>query len=224
MGLYPHPGRGPRPVLKGEDKGQHEYRVAKMELLPQTENIFLVYKEGWHNPEPLPENPSIERTWTKKEALVSFKNPKKDVVIYLQADTPPKYFPQPPVLTLSVNGKTGIVVPIENPAVFLKKVKVKAADLGTDEWVDLRFTMNSSFVPKNLNPPLNNDDRELGLLVYNLYVGEASKLGDLSGPEVVDAAPLPATALAALKASPAKGAAPVKAPAAKPSPAPPKKS
>ncbi len=29
-----------------------------MELLPQTENIFLVYKEGWHNPESHPENPS----------------------------------------------------------------------------------------------------------------------------------------------------------------------
>jgi hypothetical protein len=219
MGLYPHPGRGLRPALKGEDKGQHEYTVAKMELLPQTENIFLVYKEGWHNPEPHPENPSIERTWTKKEALVSFKNPKKDVVVYLQADTPPKYFTQPPVLTLAVNGKTGIVLPIENPEVFLKKIKVKAADLGTDEWVDLRLAMNGSFVPKLLNPPLNNDDRELGLLVYNLYVGEASKLGELSGPEVVDAGPLPATALAA-KGTPAKGAAPVKAPAAKTTPAP----
>ena len=40
-----------------------------MELLPQTENIFLVYKEGWHNPETHPENPSVERTWSKKDAL-----------------------------------------------------------------------------------------------------------------------------------------------------------
>jgi len=28
-----------------------EYKIGKMELLPQTENIFLVYKDGWHNPE-----------------------------------------------------------------------------------------------------------------------------------------------------------------------------
>ena len=76
--------------------------MAKIELLPQTENIFLVYKDGWHNPEPHPDNPAIERTWTKKEALVSFKNPKKDVVVYLEADTSPKFFPAPPVLTVTV--------------------------------------------------------------------------------------------------------------------------
>ncbi len=194
MGLYPHPGRGERLALKGEDKGLQEYKVARMELLPQTENIFLVYKEGWHNPEAQPENPSVERTWTKKEALVSFKNPRKDVVAYLQADTSVKFFPQPPVLTVSIGGKNGVVIPIEGSEVFLKKIRVKAADLGSDEWVDLRLAMNQSFVPKLLTPPLNNDDRELGLLVYHLYVGEADKLGPLSGPEVVDAGPLPATA------------------------------
>jgi hypothetical protein len=216
MGLYAHPGRAERPALKGEDSGMREYRVAKLEVLPQTENIFLVYKEGWHNPEPHPENPSIERTWTKKDALVSFKNPKKDVVIYLEADTSPKFFREAPVLTVAVGEKTGLVLPIDTSDVFLKKIKVKAEDLGSGEWVDLRLRMNQSFVPKLLSPPLNADDRELGVLVYHLYVGEADKLGPLSGSEVVDASPLPAAALS--KATPAKGT------AAKPTPVPPKKS
>ena len=152
-----------------------------MELLPQTENIFLVYKEGWHSPEPHPENPTIERTWTKKEALVSFKNPKKDVVVYLEADTSPKFFPAPPVLTVAVGRRRASCVPIEGSDVFLKRIRVKAADLGNDEWVDLRLSMNQSFVPKLLTPPLNNDDRELGLLVYHLHVAEADKLGDWRG-------------------------------------------
>ena len=208
MGLYPQAGRGERPALKGEDAGMREYKVAKLELLPQTENIFVVYKDGWHNPEPHPENPAIERTWTKKEALVTFKNPKKDVVVYLEADTSPKFFPQPPVLTVAVGPKVGLVLPIEGSEVFLKKIKVKAEDLGNDEWVELRLLMNQSFVPKLLTPPLNNDDRELGLLKYQLYVGEADKLGPLTGKEVVDATPLPAGALKAV-------AAPAKAPGAK---------
>ena len=201
MGLYPHPGRGERPALKGTDSGLREYSVAKLELLPKTENIFLFYKDGWHNPEPHPDNPAVERTWTKKEALVSFKNPKKDVVVYLEADTSPKFFPEAPVLTVAVGTKVGIVYPIEGSDVFLKKIRVKAEDLGTDEWVDLRLMMNQSFVPKLLTPPLNNDDRELGLLKYQLYVGEADKLGPLSGKEVVDAAPLPAAVVKALAAS-----------------------
>jgi hypothetical protein len=224
VGLQPV-GRGERVALKGEDAGLHEYSVAKMELLPQTENIFLVYKDGWHSPESSPQNPTLERTWTKKDALVSFKNPKKDVVVYLEADTSPKFFPQPPVLTVAVGPKVGLVLPIEGSDVFLKKIRVKAEDLGTDEWVDLRLMMNQSFVPKLLTPPLNNDDRELGLLKYQLYVGEADKLGPLSGKEVVDAGPLPAEVVKALAAqvkAPAKATVP-KAPAATPSKAPPTK-
>jgi hypothetical protein len=217
VGLYPHPGRGERPALKGEDKGFREYKVATLELLPQTENIFPVYKEGWHNPETQPENPSVERFWTKKEALMSFKNPnfnrdqKTDVIVYLQADTCVKCFPQTPELTVTVGSNVGLRFPIESPDVFLKKIRVKAEDLGSEEWVDVRLSMNQSFVPKNLNPPLNSDDRELGLLVYHLYVTDVASAGT---PEnVVEAVPLgPAEPGKALAAA-AKGAKPAVAPA-----------
>jgi hypothetical protein len=106
----------------------------------------------------------------------------------------------------------GLRFPIESPEVFLKKIHVKAEDLGNDEWVDVRLSMNQSFVPKNLTPPLNNDDRELGLLVYHLYVTDVASAGTPEG--VVDAVALgpaePAKAMAAGKAG-AKSA-----PAAKP--------
>ncbi len=203
MGLQPV-ARGERLALKGDDAGLREYRVAKMESLPQTENIFLVYKEGWHNPEAAAHNPSIEHTWTKKEALVSFKNPKKDVVVYLEADTNTKVFDQPPVLTVAVGGKVGVVLPIENSEIFLKKIKVKAADLGSDEWVDLKLSMNQSFVPK-LKGVNATDERELGVLVYHLYVGEADSVGSVPG--AVDATPLPVTAPTAAKAPAPKPAA-----------------
>jgi hypothetical protein len=200
MGLYPHPGRGERPALKGEDRGFREYKVASIELLPQTENVFLVYKEGWHNPETHPDNPSVERTWTKKDALVSFKNPKKDVVVYLEGDTCVKCFTKVPEVTLTVGNNAGLRFAVEGPQVYLKKVRVKAADLGTDEWVDLRLSTSESFVPKNLTPPLNNDDRVLGFNVYHLYVAEADLLGPVEG--VVDAVAL-APALPGAAAAPA---------------------
>jgi hypothetical protein len=232
MGLYPAAGRGERVAMKGEDIGLQAYKVAKLEFLPQTDNIFLVYKEGWHSPEASPQNPGLERTWSKKEALVSFKNPKKDVVVYLEADTNSKAFSEPPVLTVSIGGTTGLVVPIENSEVFLKKIRFKAEALGTGEWVDLRLAMNQSFVPKTSG--LNQDDRELGLLVYHLFVGEADKLGTITGAPVVDAGPVAAPAAVAspapagkaaakgappAKAAPAKAAPPAK-PAAKPAPRP----
>jgi len=227
MGLYPYPGRGERIVLKGDDAGMRAYRVAKMELLPQTENIFLVYKDGWHSPESSPQTPTLERTWTKKDAVVSFKNPKKDIVVYLEADTNYKAFDQPPVLTMAVAGKSGVTVPIANSEVFLEKVRVKAQDLGNDEWVDLRLSMNQSFVPK-LKGVNSHDERELALLVYHLYVGEADKLGNLPATTVVDAGPVtlpppasPAPTLVAGKGAPAsKTAVPAGTPAALKSPGP----
>src|SRR6185295_4076661 len=201
MGLYRD---RERVALKGADAGMQEYNVGKIEPLPTTENIFLVYKEGWHNPESRTDNPGLEVTWTKKDALVSFKNPKKDVILYLEADTNSKAFEGPPVLTISVAGKTGLVVPIESSEVFLKKIRIKAADLGNDEWVDLRLSMNQSFVPK-LKGINTTDDRELGLMVYHLYVGEVDKLGTV--PAVVDAVPVSLPAPAA-SAAPGKGPSP----------------
>ena len=47
--------------------------------------------------------------------------------------------------------------------------------------------MNQSFVPKAKGPNAT-DDRELGLMVYHLYVGEADALGTVDG--VVDAGPV----------------------------------
>ena len=209
IGLAPQDGRGERLGLKGEDTGLREYKIGKMELLPQTENIFLVYKEGWHSPESSPQNPSLERTWTMQEALASFTNPKQDIIVYLEADTNFKAFDKPPVLTVSIGGKAGVTIPIQDSEVFLKRIRVKAADLGQDQWVDLKLTMNQSFVPKQRG--INQDDRTLGLLVYNLFVGEAAALGSLPADSAVDAGPLAVPSPAATKpAAPAKGATAVK--------------
>jgi hypothetical protein len=198
VGLFPAVGKGERLNLKAEDLGLRAFKVATMELQPQTENIFVVQKEGWHNPESHTENPSLLHQWTKKDAVVSFKNPKKDVIIYLEADTCVKCFePETPVLTLSVNDGFGVTFPIESGWIFLKKVRVKAEDLGTADYVDLKLSMNRSFVPKDLG--MNADERELGLNVYHLYVGEADKLGPIPADELLEAAPL-----AAMKAGPAK--------------------
>ncbi|MEE8218189.1 MAG: hypothetical protein V3S03_04420, partial [Vicinamibacteria bacterium] len=113
---------------------------------------------------------------------------KKDVIVYLEADTCVKCFSNPPELTVSVGDNVGLRFPVDEPSIFLKKIRVSAEDLGDEEWVDLRLKMNESFIPNQLDPPLNNDDRELGLNVYHLYVADADAVGSAEG--VVDAEPL----------------------------------
>src|SRR6185503_21329387 len=74
--------------MNGENVGQHAYRVARLELQPQTENLYSVYKEGWNMVESAQQNSLVEWQWTKKEAVLAFKNPKKDATLYLDLDSP----------------------------------------------------------------------------------------------------------------------------------------
>jgi hypothetical protein len=189
MGLYSTAGDGARLHLDGEGIGRQEYHVRTVDLLPQTENVFLVYKEGWHEPQLHPDNPAIEYTWTKREAVISFRNPKTDVVVYLQAETCFDCFSDPPTLALSV-GPVGTTIPIEDGQVFLERVRINAADLGTDEWIDLRLQMSESFVPARLTPPRNDDPRELALLVHHVSVVEADAIGPLDDRDVREASAL----------------------------------
>ena len=69
----------------------------------------------------------------------------------------------------------------------MKKIKFSADALGDGDWVDLELAMSEAFVPAEVG--LNQDERELALLVYHLYVGEVGELGEVAG-EFVDAGPL----------------------------------
>ena len=82
LGLYDPPS-GQRLVLNAPEASRREYLVAKFQILASSENIFLMYKDGWHPAESDAKNPQNEWQWTKKTATLSFKNPKKDATLYL---------------------------------------------------------------------------------------------------------------------------------------------
>jgi len=213
MGLYPTAPRGERIPLKGEDFGLREFTVAKIQLLAQVENVRVYYKEGWYNPEPGP-NPAVETTWTKKEGVLSFKNPKKPVIVYLQFDAPysAKNYPAgPPTLTVTAQGRAGFTHKFENGELNEKKIRFSAADLGTEDTVELRLSMDQTIVPKTLGMS-PTDDRELGVRVYDVFVGVEDELGKV--PNVVDAVPVAPVVPAKGKAA-AKPATPAKSPVKK---------
>src|SRR5829696_7101201 len=69
LGLY-NPANGKRLALNAPEASRQEYVVGKMNLLPQAENIFLIYKEGWHSAEVDSNNPLSEWQWTKRTATI----------------------------------------------------------------------------------------------------------------------------------------------------------
>jgi hypothetical protein len=167
VGLYV-PETGERLGLAGPGDGNFAYQVAQIELLDQKENIFLVYKEGWHQLENQPENRSIEWQWTKKEAVCSFRNPKKDSVLFLEADTNVTAMEGPQQVAIWIGQNQIDAFPIEDRNPILKKIAIPASALGEEDWVDLRIVNGQSFVPSAKG--LGADDRELGLRVYHLYI------------------------------------------------------
>ncbi len=168
LGLYLPEDGGKRLALAGTDTGRLAYQVGQIELLDQKENIFLVYKEGWHQLESAPENPNLEWQWTKKEAVCSFRNPKKESVLYLEADTNIEAFDEPLTVSIVVGDTEVARFDVESKGPFLEKVEIPVSALGDKDWVDLRIVNDQSFVPAEKG--LGDDTRELGLRVYHLYV------------------------------------------------------
>jgi hypothetical protein len=166
LGLYDAKSQG-RLVLSGRDNGQKAYTVASLELLPQSEGIFLVYGSGWHDQEIAAENSNEEWRWTKKEAAASFRNPQRDIVVYLDADGRTDVFDSPQHVSILIGNQTVDTFPVETSARFLRKSRVSAGALGTGDMVDLTIAVDKTFVPAEHGA---NDRRELGLRVFHVFV------------------------------------------------------
>ena len=81
--------------LDGEDVGQRAYRVARFQLQPQTENVFTVFKDGWHPAEVADTTLASSGSGRRRQATMAFKNPKKDSTFYLDVDNPGGVFNEP---------------------------------------------------------------------------------------------------------------------------------
>src|SRR3954453_332660 len=116
-----------RVALAGDDAGQHAYKVAKLQLQPQTENVFTVFKDGWHPGEIAEHNATVEWQWTKKDATLSFKNPKKDSVFYLDLDNPGSVFTEPQQVKVTLGGAVVDEFTLQPKQPEFRKIPLKAA-------------------------------------------------------------------------------------------------
>ena len=158
--------------LSNEDRGDRSYKVADFELLPQTENIFVIYKDGWHQSEVVADGPSrTEWQWTKKEATLAFRNPKRDVVLFLDVDNPSASGNAAQQLDVLIADQQLGTVPIQKgaPAV-VRKIPIAAAQLGTADMVELRLIADKTFVPALEAGGSSGDSRELGVRVFHAFV------------------------------------------------------
>jgi hypothetical protein len=172
MGLYSVSADSRLP-LAGENNGQRAYVVGQIELLPQTENIFVMFKDGWHPAETPPDNAAVEWQWTKKEATLSLRNPKKDVTFYLHLDQP-GIFSEPQQVSVMLGDQTIDSFTIEPNTELIRKPKITAAQLGPADVIDLKIVVDKAYVPAAVTNGANRDPRELGVRVFHAYVQPTS--------------------------------------------------
>ena len=168
IGLYA-PGTDERLPLGGEGAGQRGYRVARLRIQPQTDNIFLAYVEGWNGPETAADNQAVEWQWTKKDASIRFRNPKRDATFYLHYDGQPAMFDSPQSVNVYVRDGVVDTFQVTGPDQMIRRVSLKAAQFGEDEMVTIRIAVDKTFVPA-LAKAGSKDIRELGIRVFHAFV------------------------------------------------------
>ena len=143
---------------------RREYEVAKFQLLPQSENIFLIYKDGWHPAEVSSQDPTNEWQWTKKAATISFRNPKKDATFYLEFDARTDKFPAPQQVTVRSGDQVIGTFAADSKQPKLVVLPVTAAQLGTGDMSELTLDVDQTFAPGG------GDVRELGIRVFHAFI------------------------------------------------------
>ena len=169
MGLYSLADQKRLP-LDGQDMGQRAYKVGTLGLQPQTENLFTVFKDGWHPAEVAGKNSTDEWQWTKREASLAFKNPRKDALLYLDLDSPSPTLHGVQQVRVSIGGQALEEFALPPTERLLRKIPLPAARLGDAEMAEVQIAVDATFVPALVPAAQSNDKRELGVRVFHAYV------------------------------------------------------
>jgi hypothetical protein len=169
VGIY-SPKSGTRIPLTGKTRGQREYEVAKFNLHPQTDSLYVVFKDGWHQTEVAEEQTGVEWQWSKKTATLAFRNPMRDAVFYLQCDQPVQGLGGPQRVELRIGDTLIDSFPLPPLQRELRKIDLTTAQMGTGEAVEVTVGVDRTFVPATITRLKSTDPRELGIRVFRAYV------------------------------------------------------
>ena len=145
-GLY-SPRDGTRLALTGTELDQLAYRVASIRLEPQHESSFVTYGEGWHEAE-FSADGRTQWRWTTGRGVLSFRNPNRDSRFVLEFDGRADLFDPDQRLSLVIGDRTIEELEIDTTEVVYVTCEIPAADLGSDDIVNLELRVDRTFTPR----------------------------------------------------------------------------
>ncbi|MBI2187455.1 MAG: hypothetical protein HYU37_10130 [Acidobacteria bacterium] len=171
VGLF-SPATNERLPLAGETEGQRAYRVATFKMRLQTDNLFVIFRDGWYDAEVGGAGSGREWQWSRTQATFAFRNPRRDVRFYLEADQPgAAAFGDPQRVELRIGDTVVDAFPVPTSgASLIRRVDIRADRLGAGETVEMTLSVDKTFVPAEVPELKSSDPRELGLRVFRAFV------------------------------------------------------
>jgi hypothetical protein len=169
VGLYSLASKA-RVPMAGTTEGMRAYRVAQFKMGLPADSTFVMFRDGWHDAEATPDDPGTEWQWSKKDATLVFRNPKRDVIVYLQLDQPVNAFSGPQRVDVRIAGQPVDSFMLPTGQRELRRVRLTAAQLGANDTVEMTISVDQTFVPASVPQMRSSDARELGVRVFRAYV------------------------------------------------------
>jgi hypothetical protein len=159
---------GQRLPLNAPVAGQRSYKVARFTIQPQADALVVVFKDGWHATEQGTER-GHEWQWSRKDATFGFRNPHRNVLLYLMLDRPGG-FREPQHVRLSIGNSPVDAFALPPDKEDLRKIPISMAQLGPSDAVELKLTVDRAFVPAEMPELKSRDSRELGVRVFHAFI------------------------------------------------------
>jgi len=113
----------------------------------QFDGVLVVFKDGWHPAEAAPDNPAAEWQWTRKESTLSFRNPRQNATLFLHYDGQPAMVDSPQTVSVQLHGEVVDTFQVTSPREEIRRIRLKAAQFGNDDLVEIRLVLDKTFVP-----------------------------------------------------------------------------
>lgn len=159
---------GERLPLSAPVAGRRVYAVASLNLDLQPDALFVVFREGWHLEE-RSDDGLREWHWSEDEATLAFRNPRQDVLWYLELERA-EGFPEPQQVELRIDDAVIDAFSLLPSGADLRMIPLTADQLGSGETVEVRLSVDRTFVPALIAGSGNGDSRELGVKVFRAFV------------------------------------------------------
>jgi len=158
-----------RVPLAGENTGGRSIRVATFNMQLPASQLFVVFRDGWHEAE-FPGEAGVEWQWSKKQGTISFRNPKRDVTFFLDVDQPVQAFTEPQAVEVRIGGEVVDSFSLAAGQRELRRVGLTASQLGAGETAEVVLAVDKTFVPASVPQLKSLDPRELGVRVFHVFV------------------------------------------------------